>query len=339
MHQNIIREKILFFLTILFTFFIFMISLSVGKVYISFEEIFNVFINSPDEVFQNLILNFRLPKAITSVLVGIALPVAGFLMQELFKNPLAEPSVLGVTSMSSLGVGVVIFLFSILGLDQFLNNPWLLILASLIGSIISLLLIIGVSFRIKSSASLIILGFMLTGISGALIGMMQYFAPSDQIKTFLMWGYGSLTGLSWEKVAVFGSSVLVGLGLAFSTLRGITGLLLGERYAMSLGINIKQLKIIILLATAILTASATAFTGPIGFIGLAIPHICRSILKTGDMKLLIRWIILIGILLTLIFSILTEIFPFGTLPINIITALFGSPIVISILLNNKYEIR
>ncbi|SFN43199.1 iron complex transport system permease protein [Algoriella xinjiangensis] len=333
------KEKPLFFAFLFFTLILFIASLSVGKVSISFNEIYHVFFGTSDEMINNLVLNFRLPKSITALLVGISLPISGFLMQELFKNPLADPSVLGITSMASLGVGVVIFLFSIIGLDQYLNNPWITIIASFLGAITALLIVIVFSFRVKSAASLVILGFMISGLSGALIGMMQYFAPSDKIKAFLIWGFGSLSGLSWQQISIFALFVLSGIIVSLFSLRGITALLLGERYAQSLGINIKKLRFIILIATALLTASATAFAGPIGFIGLAIPHICRTLLKTGDMRVLYRWIFVSGIFFMLLFSILTEIFPFGTLPINIITALFGAPIVISILLNNKNEVR
>ena len=333
------KEKIAFIGILIFILFLFIVSLSVGKVAIPISDILAVFNGSSDEISTNLILNFRIPKAIAAILVGIALPVAGFLMQELFKNPLAEPSVLGVTSMASLGVGVIIFLFSILGLEAYLNQPWLIIMASLVGSFVALLLILGFATKIKSSASLVILGFMLSGLTGALIGMMQYVAPSDKIKTFLMWGFGSLSGLTWQQLSIFFLFIVIGLGISLFTLRGISALLLGERYAATMGINIKRLRLLILVATAILTAGATAFTGPIGFVGLVIPHLCRTFLKTGDIRLLFKWIIVSGICSMLFFSILTEAFPFGTLPINIITSLIGAPIVISILLNNKYQIN
>ncbi|WP_313386511.1 iron ABC transporter permease [Chishuiella sp.] len=333
------KDKFLFNTLIIIAFILFILSLSIGKVSISFQEIYEVFSGKSDEVTTNLILNFRLPKSITTVLVGISLPISGFLMQELFKNPLAEPSVLGISAMSSLGVAIVIFLFATIGLNEYLNNPWLIIIASFLGSITALFIVITLSIKINSSSSLIIIGFMISGIAGAIIGIMQYFAPSDKIKSYLVWGYGSLSGLSWTQIIIFAGIVFVGIILSLYTLKGITALLLGEKYALSLGINTKQLRLLILFATALLTSAATAFTGPISFIGLIIPHICRSLLKTGNMKKLYGWIFISGICCMLLFSILTEIFPFGVLPINIITALFGAPIVISILLNNKNEIR
>ncbi|QTV04816.1 iron ABC transporter permease [Faecalibacter bovis] len=329
------KEKRLFYLIFCLTIFLFFFSLTIGKVAIPFADIFD----STDEVTRNLVLNYRLPKSITTVLVGLSLPVAGFLLQELFKNPLAEPSVLGITSMSSLGVAIVVFLFALIGLDVWLNNPWILIFASFIGSLFALFLILLLANKVTSSASLVILGFMLSGITVAIIGLLQYFSTSEKIKTFLMWGFGSLSGLSWDQILVFALFVGIGLILSLFTLRGISALLLGEKYAQSVGINIKKIRLLILFSSAILTASATAFTGPIAFIGLAVPHICRSILKTGDMRMLFRWIVLSGVFVMLLFSIITDMFPFGTLPINIITSLFGAPIVISILLNHKYEVR
>ena len=333
------KEKLLFIGAWLLIVGLFLLSLSVGKVAISTAEIITVFTGSSDEVISNLVFHYRLPKTIAALLVGIALPISGFMMQELFKNPLAEPSVLGITSMSSLGVGCVIFLFSIFGFEHYLNSPWLIILASLIGSFVALSLILSFSSRVKSSASLVILGFMLSGLTGALIGMMQYLAPSDQIKSFMMWGYGSLSGLSWEQISVFALFITFGIVFSLFALKGITALVLGEKYAATMGINVKQLRILLLISTGILTAGATAFTGPIGFIGLVIPHLCRSILKTGNIVRLYQWILTSGILTMLAFSILTDLFPYGTLPINIITSLIGAPIVISILLNNKFEIR
>lgn len=332
------NERIAFIGSVALWVVLFMISIVVGKADLMISDYLSIF-HSSDEMVSNLILNFRLPKSITAILVGIALPIAGFLMQELFKNPLAEPSVLGVTSMSSLGVGIVVFLFSIIGLTQYLNHPWIIIIASFIGAFAALILILSFAQRIKSSASLIILGFMMSGLTVALISLMQYFAPSEQIKQFLMWGFGTLSGLTWSQILIFAFCVTLGLMLTTKTLKGIVALNFGEKYAQTMGIHLKSLRMTILIASALLTSAATAFTGPIGFIGLVIPHLCRSVLKTSNIFLLLKWIIISGMNTMLFFLILTEIFPFGTLPINIITSLIGAPIVISILLNHKFEIK
>lgn len=332
------NERIAFIGNLLLMMVLFAISITVGKAELSFMDFLSVF-HANDEMIYNLIVNFRLTKTITAVLVGIALPVSGFLMQELFKNPLAEPSVLGVTSMSSLGVGIVIFLFSLLGFHEFLNQSWVIIFASFLGAMTALFLILSFALRIKSSASLIILGFMMSGLTIALISLMQYFAPSEQIKQFLMWGFGTLSGLTWNQILLFGLFVIIGLLFTKKTLPSIALLNFGEKYAQTMGVNIITTRRLILVSAALLTSASTAFTGPIGFIGLVIPHICRSVLKTANLKLLLKWIIVLGINTMLFFLILTEVFPFGTLPINIITSLVGAPIVISILMNHKFEIK
>ena len=324
-------------ITCLLIVFIFIcLNLLIGKANISIEDIFRILVGQSEDNFaQNLILHYRLPKVITSILVGLALPIAGFLLQELFKNSLAEPSVLGITAMASLGVAIVVFLFSIIGLDYLLGNSWLTISAAMIGSLTALVLIGTFSYRVKSSTALIVLGMMLSGLAVSFIGLLQYFAPSEKIKSFLLWSFGSLTGLKWEQIFVFSLCVFTGLLLAYGTLKSLTFLLLGEKYAQTLGVNLFRLRFTLLLSTSILTAAATAFAGPIAFIGLAVPHICRNILKTSNMHYLFFSVMMMGAALMLIFSFLTDVFPFGTFPINIITSLFGTPIVISIVLKNS----
>jgi len=286
---------------------------------------------SNNEITQNLILNYRLPKTIATILVGISLPLSGLMLQELFRNPLADPSVLGISSASGLGVAIVIFLSSILGFTGFLNSAWLLCVSAMMGAGLALLLIMYFSSKINSTSALIVIGFMIAGFSSALIGVMQFFAPSEKIKSYLIWSFGSISGLSWEQIGVFFSLTLIGILISIFSLKGIAGLRLGENYAHSMGINVKQTRWLILLSTAILTATATAFVGPIAFIGLAVPHICRMIFKEMNVIKLYVLVCLVGILLMLIFSWIAQLFPTGSLPINIITSLIGAPIVISII--------
>ena len=191
-------------ITCLLIVFIFIcLNLLIGKANISIEDIFRILVGQSEDNFaQNLILHYRLPKVITSILVGLALPIAGFLLQELFKNSLAEPSVLGITAMASLGVAIVVFLFSIIGLDYLLGNSWLTISAAMIGSLTALVLIGTFSYRVKSSTALIVLGMMLSGLAVSFIGLLQYFAPSEKIKSFLLWSFGSLTGLKLSLIHI-----------------------------------------------------------------------------------------------------------------------------------------
>lgn len=330
--ESVLKFKLSVLILILLIAFAFILNLQIGNADISISDIFN------DETAHNLIINYRLPKTIAAVLAGIALPVSGLLLQELFRNPLADPSVLGITSASGLGVAIVIFLSSIFGLNELLNNSWLLCLASFLGAMVALLLIVFFSSRLNSTSALIIIGMMIAGFSSALIGIMQFFAPSEKIKTYLMWTFGSMSGLSWTQISVFGISVLAGILISILTLKGISGMRLGENYAHTMGINIKKTRWLILISSAILTASATAFVGPVAFIGLAVPHICRMVFRKTDIVKLYSLVFLTGIFLMLLFSWIAQIFPTGSLPINIITSLIGAPIVMSIILNrNKFQ--
>lgn len=330
--ESVLKFKLSVIILILLIAFAFILNLQIGNADISISDVFN------DETAHNLIINYRLPKTIAAVLAGIALPVSGLLLQELFRNPLADPSVLGITSASGLGVAIVIFLSSIFGLNELLNNSWLLCLASFLGAMLALLLIVFFSSRLNSTSALIIIGMMIAGFSSALIGIMQFFAPSEKIKTYLMWTFGSMSGLSWTQISVFGISVIAGTSISILTLKGISGMRLGENYAHTMGINIKKIRWLILISSAILTASATAFVGPVAFIGLAVPHICRMVFRKTDIVKLYSLVFLTGIFLMLLFSWIAQIFPTGSLPINIITSLIGAPIVMSIILNrNKFQ--
>lgn len=288
-----------------------------------------------DPTAQKLIVDFRLPKTLAAILAGISLPVSGLLLQELFRNPLADPSVLGITSASGLGVALVIFLSSILGFSEWVNNSWLICIASFLGAMLALTVIMFFSARMNSTTALIIIGIMIAGFTAAIIGILQFFAPSEKIKTYLMWTFGSISGLSWSQILVFTISSFSGLIISFFTLKGISGMRLGENYAHSMGIDVKKTRWLILISSAILTASATAFVGPIAFIGLAVPHICRIAFRQTAVPKLFVLVILLGVFMMLFFAWLSQIFPKGSLPINILTSLIGAPIVMSILLNRS----
>lgn len=308
------------------------LNLNVGNASVSLLNVFD------DEMTYRLIVDYRLPKTLAAILAGIALPLSGLMLQELFRNPLADPSVLGITSAAGLGVALVIFLSSILGFTSLISNSWLISFASFFGALLALLLIVFFSARLNSTSALIIVGIMIAGFSSAIIGVLQFFAPSEKIKTYLMWTFGSLSGLSWAQIFVFTIMTLIGLLISAFTLKGISGLRLGENYAHSMGINIKKVRWLILISSAILTAAATAFVGPIAFIGLAIPHICRIVFKKTQVIKLYVLVILAGIFSMLLFSWIAQIFPSGSLPINIITSLIGAPIVMSIILNrNQFQ--
>lgn len=305
------------------------LNLNVGTSDVSFLDVYN------DEIAYRLIIDYRLPKAFAAILAGIALPISGLILQELFRNPLADPSVLGISSASGLGVALVIFLSSILGFNSLINNSWLISLSSFLGALLALLMIVFFSVRISSTSGLIIVGIMIAGFSSAIIGVLQFFAPSEKIKSYLMWTFGSLSGLSWSQILVFSIMTFIGVLISALTLKGISGLRLGEDYAHTMGINIKKTRWLILISSALLTAAATAFVGPIAFIGLAIPHICRIVFKNTKIVELYILVVLTGIFSMLLFSWISHVFPHGSLPINIITSLIGAPIVMSVILKRN----
>lgn len=305
------------------------LNLNIGNASISLMDAFH------DEAAQKLILDYRLPKAMAAILAGIALPISGLLLQELFRNPLADPSVLGITSSAGLGVAMVIFASSIAGYFGLINNPWILSISSFVGAFIGLIVIGYFSSKLKSTASLIIVGMMIAGFSSAIIGILQFFAPSEKVKTYLLWTFGSISGLNWTQVFVFTLMVILGILISMFALKGIMGLRLGEHYAHSMGIPIHRIRTLILISSAILTAATTAFVGPIAFIGLAIPHIVRILFK--ETHILKQFVLVIGTGVVFMLSILwiTQLFEGGTLPINIITSLIGAPIVMSVILRKS----
>src|SRR5690606_22199259 len=308
------------------------LNLVAGNAHIDWTEF------SRSGVARKLVFDYRLPKAVAALLSGIAISISGLLLQELFRNPLADPSVLGITSASGLGVAVVIFLSGLLGLSEMVQNPWLICSASFVGALLTLLLIVYFSSKLNSTASLIIMGMMIAGFSAAVIGLLQYFAGSEQIKSYLIWTFGSFSGLAWEQLTVFFLMTLLGLMVSLFTLRGISGLRLGEDYAHSMGVNIPRTRMGILVSSALLTAATTAFVGPVAFLGLAVPHICRMLFRQTAVNRLYLLVLLSGAVLMLAFAWLSQLFPNGILPVNIITSLIGTPIVISILLNrNQYN--
>jgi len=312
---------------------LFVTDLAWGSISISFAEIMAVFQGNGDAINQEVLLNFRLPKAITAVLTGAALSVAGLMMQTLFRNALAEPYILGVSAGASLGVALVTMASGFV--PAFLiNTGWATILAAIIGGAVVLLLVLGVSFRIQSAVSLLIVGIMFGTIAGAVVNVLQNFSDPDSIKLFVMWTFGSLSAVTWTYMQVLLPVILVGLLIAMLLHKRLDVLLLGENYARGLGISVIQTRFIIILATGLLAGGITAFTGPIAFVGVAIPHIARGLFKTSVHRVLIPATMLCGATLLLACDIISQL-PTYTLPINTISSLFGAPIILWIILRKK----
>jgi len=328
------RNFFIFLLLITLTLGLFTIDLICGSIHISIKEILSVFGgDTANQINSEILLNFRLPKAITAVIAGASLSVAGLMMQTLFRNPLADPYILGVSSGASLGVALITMSSAILPF-ALVNSAWAMILSAIIGATLVLLLVIGVSFRVHNAVSLLIVGIMFGTIAGSVVSVIQNFSNPDAIKLFVMWTFGSLSAVNWEYMQVLLPIAIIGTGMAFLLQKRLDGMLLGENYAHGLGISIVQTRFLIVIATGLLAGGITAFTGPIAFVGVAIPHIARGIFKTSLHKVLLPASLLCGASLLLICDIITQI-PTYTLPVNTISSLFGAPIIVWIILKRK----
>jgi len=328
------RSLILFLTLSLLTLALFLADLAWGSISISFNDILSVFFgNDSDVITSEILLNFRLPKAITAILAGASLSVAGLMMQTLFRNPLADPYILGVSSGASLGVALVMMAGAFLPV-AFVASGWALIVAAIIGASIVLVLVVGVSFKVNNAVSLLIVGIMFGTIAGSLVSVLQNFSNPDAIKLFVMWTFGSLSAVTWNYMQVLLPVIVLGLVMAFSLQKKLDGLLLGENYARALGISITRTRFMIVVATGLLAGSITAFTGPIAFVGVAIPHIARGLFRTSSHKILLPACMLCGASLLLVCDLISQM-PTYTLPINTISALFGAPIIIWIILKRS----
>lgn len=294
--------------------------------------------NASKETWDYIIVNYRLPKAITAMLAGMGLSISGLLMQTLFRNPLAGPYVLGLSSGSSLGVAFVVLGAGFLPpfLTGFLLSSYGIILASCFGSFVVLLAIMIVSRRLRDTMAILIVGLMFGSFTGAIVGVLTYFSTAEQLQKFTFWSLGNLGNLSWLSVLILAISVLCGLLMAVFTIKPLDALLLGENYAKSLGLNYKRIQFLIILSTSLLAGSITAFAGPIAFVGLAVPHMARLIFRTSSHKILFFATLLFGAIIMLLCDMLCQLPGTGiTLPINAITSIIGAPVVIWLLLGKR----
>jgi iron complex transport system permease protein len=327
--------KLPFVLLIVLLIVCFFINISLGSVSIPFSEIFESLLGLSDNY---IIQNYRLPKAITAILVGSGLGVSGLLMQTLFRNPLAGPFVLGISSGASLGVAIVILGAGIFGgaFTTLLVSKWSVVIAASLGSFLVLLAVLAVSTKVRDTMAILIIGLMFGSITTAVVSVLSYFSSAEQLQQYIFWGFGSLGDLSWNEIVIFSIIYCLGLLLSIISIKGLNTLLLGENYAKSLGLNIKQSRLIIIIATSLLAGTITAFAGPIAFIGLAIPHMVRQIFTTSNHKILLPAILLFGAIVMLICDSIAQL-PSSdyTLPINAITSLIGAPVVIWLLVRKR----
>lgn len=314
----------------------FLLNISMGSVRIPLNAILEAISGGEleKEAWKYIVIQYRLPKAITAILTGSGLAVSGLLMQTLFRNPLAGPFVLGISSGASLGVALLIMGGSIWGIA--LTGASLLVIAASMGSFTVLLLVMVVASKIRDTMALLIIGLMFGSITGSIVSILSYLSPSEALQRYVFWSLGSLGNISWYQLAVLGVVFLIGMGFSIASLKGLNSLLLGEYYAKSLGLRLTKSKYLIMLATSLLAGSITSFVGPIAFVGLAVPHLTRQVLPTSNHIILLPAVCLYGAILMLLCDTLAQL-PFSqyTLPINAVTSIVGAPVVIWLLVRKR----
>lgn len=319
---------------------LFFVNISFGSITIPFKEVYTSLTGGQASKFtwEYIIINYRLPKAITAILVGMGLSISGLLMQTLFRNPLAGPYVLGLSSGASLGVAFVILGASLLPpfLSTILLSSYGVVLASTIGSSVVLLAVLMVSQRLRDTMAILIVGLMFGSFTSAIVGVLTYFSSAEQLQKFTFWSMGNLGNLSWSSILILSVCVGIGLLLSLFSIKPLNALLLGENYARSLGLNFKKTRLIIIFATSILAGSITAYAGPIAFVGLAVPHIAKLVFQTSNHSVLYWSTLLLGASIMLICDVLSELPGLEiTLPINAVTSIIGAPVVIWLLVSKR----
>ncbi len=340
MSRNKLNISILILIIIL-GIILFILNLFVGSVTIPLNELIQLIIGKEvSSGVETIVFNYRLPQAVTALLAGAALSVAGLLMQTLFRNPLADPSMLGISSGAGLGVAVTILLTGIFGgeaLSSFgLWSNLGVSLAAFAGATLVLMIILAFSSKIKNMTTLIIIGLMISYLAGSLTDMMKFFSIKEDIHAFVIWGMGSFSAVGTSKLAFFSISVTIGLFASLFLSKTLNIMILGDLYAENLGLNIKRSNLTIIMISGYLTAIVTAYCGPIAFLGLAVPHLSRYIFRTSNHRILIPATMLIGMVISLLCNLVARMPGFeGNLPINAVTALIGAPIVISVILRKR----
>ena len=326
---------------------VFLLSLAVGSVRIPIDEIVAVLLggDASKPAWAIIVLKFRLPKALTAMLAGAALSVSGLQMQTLFRNPLAGPFVLGISSGASLGVALTVLLAGVaVGLGGStsllagisLAGDTSLALSAIAGSGLVLLLVMSVARKVQSGMTILILGLMFGYTTSALVSVLIYFSVAERIQAYISWTFGSFGGVTWRQLQVMAPAIVLGLAGSHLLMKPLNALLLGETYALSLGLNVGRVRLGIIGSSAVLAGVVTAFCGPIGFLGIAVPHLCRSLLHTSDHRLLLPAVSFMGATLALCADIVAGL-PGSqlTLPLNAVTALLGAPVVIWVILRQR----
>ena len=323
-------------------FVFFFLNLVLGSVSIPLRAVWNILWGTGNEsvIWQNIIWKSRVPQALTALVAGAGLSVSGLQMQTVFRNPLAGPSVLGISSGASMGVAFVVLLSGSLGGVALSKLGFMgeiaLTIAAIAGSLSIMALIVFVSQKVRGNVTLLIIGVMIGYIANAVIGVLKFFSVEEDIRAYVIWGLGSFARVSGDQMTLFICIMVVLLPLSFLLVKTLNLLLLGDAYARNLGLNIKRARLLVITCSGVLVAIVTAYCGPIIFLGLAVPHLCRGMFRTSDHRILMPASLLAGASLALVCNLIARMPGFeGALPVNSVTALVGAPVVMSVLFNRR----
>lgn len=323
-------------------FLFFFLNLVLGSVSIPLRAVWNILWGTGNEsvIWQNIIWKSRVPQALTALVAGAGLSVSGLQMQTVFRNPLAGPSVLGISSGASMGVAFVVLLSGSLGGVALSKLGFMgeiaLTIAAIAGSLSIMALIVFVSQKVRGNVTLLIIGVMIGYIANAVIGVLKFFSVEEDIRAYVIWGLGSFARVSGDQMTLFICIMVVLLPLSFLLVKTLNLLLLGDAYARNLGLNIKRARLLVITCSGVLVAIVTAYCGPIIFLGLAVPHLCRGMFLTSDHRILMPASLLAGASLALVCNLIARMPGFeGALPVNSVTALVGAPVVMSVLFNKR----
>jgi iron complex transport system permease protein len=324
MNKKNLRLKIAFLIALLMV--LFFLDVSIGSVSISVADFFSGIFSDGNSTIHTILWQFRLPKAITCILAGASLACSGLLMQTLFRNPLAGPDVLGLSSGASLAVGTLVLLGK--GF-HFSANEWSLALAAGSGGMLILLLMLVIAQSVRDNASLLIIGLMLAAATSSIMSVMLFVSRAEDLQFYFLWTMGSVGNTGWQEISVLAIILLIGVTISFLLLKPLNSWLLGENYARSLGIHVNRSRLWIVIATGLMTGAITAFCGPIAFVGLAVPHLARLIMQTTNHKILLPAVICGGAILLLFCDFISQwMSDTQALPLNALTSIIGAPVVI-----------
>ena len=319
------------------------VNLLIGTVKIPVGDICRILVgDDSNEIWTNIIWKSRLPQALTAIMAGAGLAVSGLQMQTVFRNPLAGPSVLGISNGSALGVAFVVLLSGRIGGVALSRLGYLgdaaMSVAAIVGALAVMMLIVWISQKVKGNVTLLIIGVMIGYLATAIIGVLKFLSPEEDVKAFVVWGLGSFSRVSGDEMVLFVVLMAVLLPLSYLLVKPMNLLLLGDRYAQNLGLNVRRARLLVIVCSGVLVAIVTAYCGPVMFIGLAVPHLARALFRSSDHRLLLLATALCGAALALVCNLIARMPGFeGALPVNSVTALVGAPVIAAVLFHRRKD--